>query len=313
MELDFDKVYRKGSKCNQKRRVHIPIEHPGKAQILTELKSLRSPDWIAAPWSFPPLRLCTRLNLCAHIDLQTYMVCILETLAALITEIRTLILPIECTETDYLRSLPICYHSDSSPDLVLSNNDPWHTHVQRDHRPISSIECNNKILTALFLTQNLCAANIDGANRYKNVKCTDSWSPSFQHSLQVLALMLTLSYYLWFLVPYYHSLQSCFLMLITTSLAGYWRNGKFCNQSNALPCKTDLLLYLQIFGILWFIMPASSCTTSFFTRISSAVLLLAIPKKSLLQNFPPSLWIASSFAAMHPQPLQIVIAAPPRP
>ncbi len=96
--------------------MHILIEHPGKTQILTELKSLRSPDWIAAPWSFPPFRLCTRLNLCAHIDLQTYMVCILETLAALITEIRTLILPTECTKTDYLRSLPICYHSDSSPD-----------------------------------------------------------------------------------------------------------------------------------------------------------------------------------------------------
>jgi len=182
---------------------------------------MRSRNWIVAPWSFLSLRLCIKLNLYAHIDLQTYIVCILEAFAALIMELRTLILSTECTKTNCLRSLPICYQSDSSEDLVLSTNDSWHTHVQQDHRPISSTECNSKILTTLFLTWNLCTANIDGANRYKNVKCIDNWAPSSQHSLQVLALMLTLSSCLWFLVPLCHSLKLCFLMLIATNLDGY--------------------------------------------------------------------------------------------
>ncbi len=170
--------------------------------------------------------------------------------------------------------------------LVLSNNDPWHTHVQRDHRPVSSTECN---------------------------KCTDSWSPSFQHSLQVLALMLTLSYYLWFLVPHCHSLKSCFLMLITTSLAGYWRNEKFCNQSNVLPMQNRSTLISTHF---WNPLVHYACFL-LHNKLFHSDLLYNSPthnsKNLPLQNFPPSLWIASSFVAMHPQPPQIVIAAPPRP
>jgi len=102
-------------------------------------------------------------------------------------ELRTRILFTECTDSDCLQSLPICHPSDSSQDLVLSTSDSWHTHVQRDHRPVSSTECNIKTLTALFLTRSSCTANIEGANIYKNVKCTDSWGPSSQHSSQILA------------------------------------------------------------------------------------------------------------------------------
>jgi hypothetical protein len=61
--------------------------------------------------------------------------------------------------------------------------------VQQDHKHVSSTECNSKTLTAFYSTRSLCTANIKGANIYKNVKCTDSWRLSSQHSSQILALV----------------------------------------------------------------------------------------------------------------------------
>jgi hypothetical protein len=141
-------------------------------------------------------------------------------------ELRTWILFTECTDSDCLRSLPICHQSDNSQDLVLSTSDSWHTHVQQDHRHVSSIECNSKTLTALFLTRSLCTANIEGANIYKNVKCIDSWGPSSQHSSQILAARAN---------DFNLSLVSSPTLLLPQTmlpdancncLAGYWRSGK---------------------------------------------------------------------------------------
>ncbi len=42
-----------------------------------------------SPWSSLSLRLSSRLNLYAHLDIQTYIVCILETFTAPIMEFRT--------------------------------------------------------------------------------------------------------------------------------------------------------------------------------------------------------------------------------
>jgi hypothetical protein len=168
--------------------VHILIEHPGKTDLYGALIS-EVPKLNRGPLISLSFRLWTRLNLYAHIDLQAYTVCILETFTALIIEFRTWILFTECTETDCLRSLPICHQSDSSQDLVLSTSDSWHTHVQQDHRPVSSTKCNRIILIALSLTRNWWVANIEGVNIYKNLKYTNNWVPSFQHSLQILALV----------------------------------------------------------------------------------------------------------------------------
>jgi hypothetical protein len=141
-------------------------------------------------------------------------------------ELITWILFTECTDSDCLRSLLICHQSDSSQDLVLSTSDSWHTHVQQDHRCVSSTEWNNKTLTTLFLTRSLCTANIKGANIYKNVKCTDSLGPSPQHSSQILAARvnnfnLSLVSSLTLLFP-----QTMLLDANCNCLASYWRSEK---------------------------------------------------------------------------------------
>jgi hypothetical protein len=196
------------------------------------------------PWSSFSLKLYSRLNLYAHLDLQTYTVCILETFTTPIMELRTWILFTEYTDTDCLRSLPICHLSDNSQDLVLSTSDSWHTHVQQDLIPVSWIECNSKTLTTLFLTRSLCTANIEGANVYKNVKCTDSWMPFSQYSSQILALMQTTSIYLWFLVLLCYSLKLCSLVPITTTWLVTGASEKVYNQSKLPP---NQLIYSSIY------------------------------------------------------------------
>ncbi len=74
-----------------------------------------------------------------------------------------------------------------------------------------------------------------GANIYKNVKCTNSWGPSSQHSSQIVALVQTTSIYLWFLVVLCYFLKICFLMPIVTTWLATGVAEKVCNQSNLPP------------------------------------------------------------------------------
>jgi hypothetical protein len=155
-------------------------------------KSLRRSDFWGPETKSQPLisfslRLWTRLNLYTHIDLQAYIICILETFTALIIELRTWILFTECTESNCLRSLPICHQSDNSQGVILLTSDSWHPYVQQDHIPVFSTKCNRIILTSLFLIRNWWIVNIEGVNIHKNLKYTNSWVPSFQHSFTDLS------------------------------------------------------------------------------------------------------------------------------